>query len=63
MKIIVTICQAVRNPKNTVYDAKRLIGRSVGDPNISTDMFHWPFGVTDSNGKPVIQVQLFVNCT
>ena len=50
----------MRNPNNTVYDAKRLIGRVYGDPNVSKDMFHWPFGVASENGKPVIQVYLLI---
>merc|ERR1739848_839771 len=37
--------QAARNPKNTVFDAKRLIGRKVTDPTVVKDMKLWPFDV------------------
>merc|ERR1719245_99146 len=46
-----------RNPKNTVFDAKRLIGRKLNDPVVQKDMEHWPFKVTEgSQGRPVISV-------
>lgn len=45
------------NPKNTVFDAKRLIGRRFDDPKIQADMKHWPFTVISDNGKPKIQVE------
>merc|ERR1719285_1490179 len=46
-----------RNPKNTVFDAKRLIGRKFNDPVVQKDMEHWPFKVTEgSQGRPVISV-------
>ncbi len=49
--------QAAMNPKNTVFDAKRLIGRNFNDTNIQKDMKHWPFKVVDNNGKPNIEVE------
>ncbi|KAJ6495607.1 heat shock protein 70 family [Mycena vitilis] len=46
------------NPSNTVFDAKRLIGRQMDDnPNMKRDIKHWPFQVTERNGKPSISVQ------
>merc|ERR1719461_1670778 len=46
-----------RNPKNTVFDAKRLIGRKFNDPIVQKDMQHWPFKVIEgSQGRPVISV-------
>ena len=49
--------QVAMNPKNTVFDAKRLIGRKFDDPKIQEDMKHWPFKVVSENGKPKIQVE------
>jgi L1 cell adhesion molecule like protein len=49
--------QASQNPKNTVFDAKRLIGRKFDDKHIQTDMVHWPFTLTSgSDNKPRINV-------
>ena len=48
--------QAAMNPKNTVFDAKRLIGREFTDSTVQNDMKHWPFKVVNVGGKPVIQV-------
>jgi len=49
--------QSAMNPLNTVFDAKRLIGRKYSDPAISADAKHWPFNVTrGSNDKPLIEV-------
>ena len=48
--------QVAMNPENTVFDAKRLIGRSFNDPTIQADMKHWPFKVLDVHGKPFVEV-------
>lgn len=45
------------NPHNTVFDAKRLIGRKFDSPEVQSDMSHWPFKVISKDGKPVIQVE------
>ncbi|TFK81937.1 heat shock protein 70 [Polyporus arcularius HHB13444] len=45
------------NPENTVFDAKRLIGRKFDDPEIQRDQKHWPFKVTNKGGKPHVQVK------
>lgn len=49
--------QVAMNPKNTVFDAKRLIGRKFDDEKIQADMKHWPFTVINDCGKPKIQVE------
>ncbi|XP_066584540.1 heat shock protein 70 A2-like [Prorops nasuta] len=49
--------QVAMNPANTVFDAKRLIGRKFDDPKIQSDMKHWPFKVISEGGKPKIQVE------
>jgi len=48
--------QVAMNPNNTVFDAKRLIGRKFQDSTVQSDMKHWPFDVVDENTKPKIQV-------
>ncbi len=48
--------QVAMNPENTVFDAKRLIGRRYDDPKIQDDLKHWPFKVINDHGKPKIQV-------
>lgn len=49
--------QVAINPKNTIFDAKRLIGRKYDDPSFQQDKEHWPFGVIDEGGKPRIKVE------
>jgi L1 cell adhesion molecule like protein len=49
--------QVAMNPFNTVFDAKRLIGRRFTDAEVQADMKHWPFKVVDKAGKPVIEVE------
>nr|WHV00577.1 Hsp70 [Daphnia magna] len=48
--------QVAMNPTNTVFDAKRLIGRRFEDSVVQADMKHWPFEVVSDGGKPKIQV-------
>ncbi len=45
------------NPSNTVYDAKRLIGRDFDDPKLQEDIKHFGFKVIGKNNKPYISVQ------
>lgn len=61
--------QAVVNPTNTVFGFKRLIGRQFKDPEVKSDMDHWPFKlVPRPDGRPAVEVEqdgkasLFVSC-
>lgn len=49
--------QVAMNPHNTVFDAKRLIGRKFADAEVQADMKHFPFKVIEKGGKPVIEVE------
>merc|ERR1712033_16172 len=49
--------QVAMNPTNTIFDAKRLIGRKFTDSAVQSDMKHWPFKVSNVSGKPKLQVE------
>ena len=49
--------QASQNPENTIFDAKRLIGRFFNDSATQNDIKHFPFKVIDKSNKPIIQAQ------
>ncbi|PGH30945.1 hsp75-like protein [[Emmonsia] crescens] len=49
--------QAAMNPRNTIFDIKRLIGRRFEDPIVKKDVESWPFKVIDQGGNPIVQVQ------
>ena len=48
--------QVAMNPTNTVFDAKRLIGRKFTDSSVQNDMKTWPFKIISDGGKPKVQV-------
>jgi heat shock protein 1/8 len=49
--------QVAMNPENTVFDAKRLIGRRFEDASVQSDMKHWPFTVINEGTKPKLEVE------
>ena len=47
------------NLTNTIYDAKRIMGRVLSDQNVQADLKLWPFKLTsseDNSDKPVIEI-------
>ena len=56
--------QAAQNPTNTVYDAKRLIGRKFKDASVTEDAAHFSFGIVgDGEGKPKVEVEVKAGST
>jgi len=49
--------QVAMNPNNTIFDAKRLVGRKFNDSTVQSDRKHWPFQVVDENGLPRLRVE------
>jgi L1 cell adhesion molecule like protein len=49
--------QVAMNPANSVFDAKRLIGRKFNDSSVQSDKKHWSFNVVNHEGKPKVQVE------
>ena len=50
--------QYAANPKRTIYDIKRLIGRKWSDKDVQNDQKHFPFQVKNKDGKPVVSVEV-----
>ena len=56
--------QVAMNPRNTVFDAKRLIGRKFEDSAVQQDMKHWPFTVVKGpDSKPIIEGRILCYLT
>nr|AFK84936.1 heat shock protein 70 [Lineidae sp. TWL-2008] len=49
--------QVAMNSKNTIFDAKRLIGGKFTDESVQKDIKHWPFKVANDSNKPKLQVE------
>lgn len=50
--------QLTTNPENTIFDAKRLIGREFTDKTVQDDLKLWPFKINNKNNKPHVQVKV-----
>lgn len=50
--------QATSNPKRTIYDVKRLIGRNFKDKEVQRDAKMVSYDVVDKKGKPYVQVEV-----
>ncbi len=54
--------QLTTNPENTVFDVKRLVGRTFDDPSVQHDIQFYPFKVVNRNNRPLIVVRLHPFC-
>ncbi|KAI9829160.1 MAG: ATPase with role in protein import into the ER [Thelocarpon impressellum] len=50
--------QAASNPKRTIFDVKRLIGRKYADKDVQADAKHFPFNIVKKDGKPSVEVDV-----
>lgn len=50
--------QLTTNPENTVFDAKRMIGRTWDDKSVQSDIKYFPFKVIEKNKKPHVRIDV-----
>ncbi|CAN0879368.1 Heat shock 70 kDa protein BIP2 [Linum grandiflorum] len=48
--------QAAMNPRNTIFDVKRLIGKKFEDEEVQRDMKYLPYSVVNKDGKPYVEL-------
>ena len=48
---------AANNSRNTVFDAKRMIGKNFDDEKVQSDMKHFSYNVISRENKPFIEVE------
>ncbi|CAL1372961.1 unnamed protein product [Linum trigynum] len=50
--------QAAFNPRRTIFDAKRLIGKKFDDPEVQRDLRYLPYPVVNGDGKPWVEIEI-----
>ncbi|CAL1392274.1 unnamed protein product [Linum trigynum] len=50
--------QATLNPRRTVFDVKRLIGKKFDDPDVQKDLKYLPYPVVESDGRPCVEMEV-----
>ncbi|PYI18423.1 putative ER Hsp70 chaperone BiP [Aspergillus violaceofuscus CBS 115571] len=50
--------QYAANPRRTIFDIKRLIGRKFDDTDVQKDAKNFPYKVVNKDGKPVVKVEV-----
>ncbi|CAI0453775.1 unnamed protein product [Linum tenue] len=50
--------QATLNPRRTIFDVKRLIGKKFDDPEVRNDLKYLPYPVVERDGKPCVELEV-----
>ncbi|CAN0880652.1 Heat shock 70 kDa protein BIP2 [Linum grandiflorum] len=50
--------QATLNPRRTIFDIKRLIGKKFEDPEVQSDLKYLPYPVVAKDGKPCVEIEV-----
>ncbi|CAI0454329.1 unnamed protein product [Linum tenue] len=50
--------QATLNPRRTIFDVKRLIGKKFHDPEVQNDLKYLPYPVVERDGRPCVEVEV-----